>query len=457
MNPYTQRPQTPWTAFLLAPLLGVVIALLALLAQGRGAEARPEGGLFWDDDLASYVRRSVAATYVDEIPQGRQAQLYYAALDGYVHSLDEYCDFIPPDEYVKWREQASGHYEGIGVQVKGSPEGLVLLGVFPGGPADKAGLKVGEILTTVEGVKMAGLDPQRDEAVKLLKGPPASPVRVAVVTKPPKDAPPEVKSSSREVTIIRGTIRPPTVFPRRLGVNGKTGYLRLKEFVDQTAEDFDRELNALVKAGVTSVILDLRGNRGGVLPATVRVADRFLNHGAIVKMQGRTPSANRVDVAKAEDDIPDSIALVVLVDGESASASEVLAGAIQDHRRGVLLGTRTYGKFLVQNITETPGHAALKLTTARYTTPLGRWYQRTSKDPSVAEGLLPDIVVEMSAQDREKLAKAQENAEDAVWRHEPSFPEVAADWIDPQLKRALEVIDGNQLLQEIRGGKKDNG
>ena len=131
----------------------------------------------------------------------------------------------------------------------------------------------------------------------------------------------------------------------------------------------------------------------------------------------------------------------------------------QDHRRGVLLGTRTYGKFLVQNISEIPGKgAALKLTTARYQTPLGRSYQRPARDlKGPPAGLVPDITVELSADDAAKLEKQQYDLEEAAWGVAPKYPDISKDWVDPQLQRALDLIDGNLLLQQIRAGGKGNG
>ena len=425
------KPTTAW--FLVAPLVGTVIALGAAFAVTRHAEARAGDTTYWDEDEVQYVRRMVANTYVDPVDEARSKQLFYDALDAYVKGLpDEYNDFIRPEEYRRWKEETAGRYAGVGVKIKPEARGLKVDGVFPGGPAAKAGIKVGEIITGVEGKSVAGnLDPKKDEYVRALKGAPGSLVHVRVLTlavvtpqrstpvpegtpapapaapipegapapnvpapegaKPPAPAgaaPAASDGTTREVAIVRDEIRPPTVFSRRLGKDAKVGYIHLTEFTDLTPEAFDRALDEMVAAGVTSVIVDLRGNGGGVLQATVHVADRFIAEGEIVRIVGRTRENSRVELARAEGTIPASIELVVLVDGTSASASEVFAGCIQDHRRGYLIGTRTYGKFLVQNITETPDHnAALKLTTARYQTPLGRSFQRPAKDPKGGEVL----------------------------------------------------------------------
>ena len=477
------KPTTAW--FLVAPLVGTVIAFGAALVVTRHAEARPGDAPYWDEDEVEYVRRMVAATYVDPVDEAKSRELFYDALDGYVKGLpDAYNDFIPPDEYRRWKEDTAGRYAGVGVKIAPDPRGLKIEGVFPGGPAANAGLRIGEIVTSVEGRSVAGLDPKKDENVRALKGPAGTVVRVKVLTpapeaKPattepaapagdvptpsPAPAPPPAAGAApagalREVLLVRAEIRPPTVYARRVGKDAKVGYLHLTEFTEATPDAFDRALDAMVAGGVKAVVVDLRGNGGGVLGATVHVADRFVADGEIVRIIGRTRETTRVERAHADGTVPATLGLVVLVDGGSASASEVLAGCIQDHRRGVLLGTRTYGKFLVQNITEVPGrNAALKLTTARYQTPLGRSFQRPPKTPlTEGAGLTPDVVVELAAPDRKKLEDQWANADDATWGGTPQFADVPADWVDPQLARALELIDGDLQLKEASAPASGN-
>jgi carboxyl-terminal processing protease len=468
----------------LAPLVGTLIAFAAAIVVTRSAEARGGEGAYWDDEEVAFVRRMVANSYVDELGDKKQQDLFYGALDAYVKGLpDEYNDFYPPDEYRRWRDDTAGHYAGVGVRVEAEARGIRLVGVYPGGPAAKAGLAIGDVVTSVEGRSLAGADARRDATVRILKGTPGSAVHVRVwspAVRPaaapesrPAPAPegtpaPEGSSppaagaeagTERDVTMVRDVIRPATVFPRRVGKDGRTAYIRIAEFTEQTADDFDRALDDALAGGARAVVVDLRGNGGGVLPSTVRAADRFVRDGVIVRMEGRAYNATRVEAAHANDTIPDDVGLVVLVDGHTASASEVFAGCIQDHRRGVVLGSRTYGKFLVQNITEIPGKgAALKLTTARYQTPLGRSYQRPPKDPTGAPaGLIPDIALELAAADREKLDQQLADVEDAVWGVPAKHPEVGPGWVDPQLQKALDLIDGNLLLEKIRSSGRGNG
>ena len=438
-------------AWILAPLSAV--ALLVAVHVARSADARPTSLVVWDEEQFAFVRRMVADTYVDELSEGQSREAFYAAVDGYVRSLpDEYNDFIPPEEYRKWVDDTAGHYAGVGVKIDVlEKEGLKIAGLYPGGPAATAGLRIGEVITHVAGKSLADVDLTKPENIRVLKGAVGSTVVVTVKTPPGKDAPPNAVPALRQVPIVRGDIRPATVFGRRLGLDRKVGYIRISEFVETTPADFDGVLDAMVADGVTSLVVDLRGNGGGVLPATVRIADRFIRSGDIVRMTGRARNTRRTETARADDTIPDNIGLVVLVDGHTASASEVFAGCIQDHRRGVVLGTRTYGKFLVQNITEVPGRdAAVKLTSARYVTPNGRSYARDPKRPEVPAGLPPDVVVDLTADDKKKLGQAFDNQEEAVWSAPMPFPDVPADWLDPQLARALELIGQNLLLQDIR-------
>jgi carboxyl-terminal processing protease len=434
----------------IAPSVAVAVAFALAWDRMPPAEAKASEATFWDPAVVDYVRDRVAAVYVDELPRERTAEMFYAALKAYVGSLDPYSDFLAPDEYRRWSEHHAGHYAGIGVRVNGAPRGLRIVGVLPGGPADQAGLRIGDVVTAVEGAPLAGADPSGDATVARLKGPEGSRVTITVWS-PPPEGEAEAAGATREVTVVRDEIHPPTVFARRVGEGGRFAHVRIGEFVDTTDEEFDRHLDRLVGQGVRGVVLDVRGNGGGVMSATVNVADRFLRSGDIVRTVARTLGAGQVHAAKAEGTVPDEIGLVVLVDGYSASASELLAGALQDHRRGVLLGTRTHGKFLVQSVLPLSGKdAALKITTARYTTPLGRWFRRTTRDLKVPEGLIPDVVAELPAADRSRLHAQWENDDDAAWGQAPGNPEVAPDWVDPQLARAIDLLDGETALQEIR-------
>ncbi len=447
------RPAT--LAWILLPLAGGVAIASVALTRTRLAEAGRGDSAFWDDDVAAFVRQTVDGSYVDEVPPERSKAMFEGAMRAYLAGLpDDYDDYIDADTYRRWKDDTAGRYAGIGVRVEAKPEGLLLSGVLPGAPASKAGLRIGDLVTEVEGRSLAGVDLAKDAQVRMLKGPAGSPVTIGVSS----EAAGGGRSPPRAVTLSREIVTPPTVFARRLGTDGRVGYLRVTEFADATVGDFDRALDAMVAEKVAAVVVDLRDNPGGVLTTTEHMADRFVRSGLLVRMVGRAPNTTKVVAAREEDTIPDVVALVVLVNGSSASASEVFAGAIQDHRRGVLVGTRTYGKFLVQNILEIPGRgSAVKLTTARYMTPLGRWYQRSDKDPNQPAGLVPDVVVELSKEDQARVRKAFENQEDAAWGRTPPHADVPADWVDPQVKRALDLVKGEVVVQEIRKSPPSSG
>lgn len=454
----------PGTAlFVMVPLVAVVAAFLFVAQRGAGAGPLADG-VYWNEQIARFLRRRVADTYVDELGEERAAFAFYRAMDAYVHALDEYSDFIPPEEHRRWRETTTGRYAGLGIKISPVPEGLEIVGLLPGAPASRAGLKAGDVVVSADGTSLAGVGTERVEAQRLLKGEKGSPVTIGILQgpRPPSEGPPW--GPPKLFRILRAVIRPPDVYARRVGAKGEYGVIRLAEFTEGTEGDFSSALEGLLEAGVKAVVLDLRGNGGGVLPTAVAVADRFVDKGVIVRMEGRTPRANRVYEARSENTVSDTLPLVVLVNGRSASASEVVAGALQDHRRALLVGERTYGKFLVQQITDVPDQeVALQLTTSRYYLPSGRSYQRshwndggrngrrtTERDTSPA-GILPDIVVPLDDEQHERIAKFQRNEEAVPWGEAKPFPEVADDWVDPQLARALELLEGQLVLRRIRG------
>jgi carboxyl-terminal processing protease len=322
------------------------------------------------------------------------------------------------------------------------------------------------VITAADGRSLAGMERGSDLAQRLLKGAPGSPVRLLVRSVAVAPAAP----TTREVVVVRQVVRPPGVFVRRVGPAGRVGVIHVTEFAETTHDEFDAALNGLLAQGMDALVLDLRDNTGGVLTGAVHVVDRFLAQGAIVRIEGRVRSATRVysarPVASGPDaDVPDTLPLAVLVNGYSASASEVVAGALQDHRRALLVGERTFGKFLVQQITEAPrGDCAVQLVTSRYYTPLGRSYQRKigsakadgsrTLEEKDAEGepagLLPDVVQALDEPGRERLEQLWSNQDDRCWAAPTTYPDVPESWVDAQLQRALEALQGELVARKIR-------
>ena len=469
-------PMRATTAFVVigAQLLMAVLFLTSRPPHAGAADPR-SGALYWDEASAAFVRSRVANSYVDGLDDKTQKEAFFRALQAYVR-LDPYCDFIPPSKYKAWQEATAGEYGGLGIRIRPEAEGLRVLGVLPGGPASKAGLVPGDLVLSADGRSLGNLDLKSDTALKTLKGPPGVAVRM-VVRSAPAGAPAAVPGSpaagtvTREIVAVRDIVRPPAVFVRRVGPRQGVGVIHLVEFAETTAAEFDVVLNKFLAERVDGLVLDLRDNAGGVLAGAVHVVDRFLSQGVIVRMEGRAPGANKTFSAKADTegtstDVPDTLPVVVLVNGRSASASEVVSGALQDHRRALLVGERTFGKFLVQQITELPrGDCAVQLVTSRYYTPSGRSYQRhlppgdtlpteeAEKEAEQAAGLLPDVVQTLTDEERKRLSRFYDNEEDKCWGCDPTHPEVPGNWIDPQLQRALEVLDGELALRKIRQTK----
>jgi carboxyl-terminal processing protease len=451
----------PGTAMMVMfPLVLIAAAFVLVATRGARAADPHEDGVWWDEGIAQFVRSRIANAYVDKLDDDRASKAFYHAMKAYLHDLDEWCDLITPAEIVKWREQTRGEYAGLGIQVRQQDDGLEILGMLPGGPAATAGLQIGDTILAADGTSLAGLTTEDASATRLLKGPEGSAVKLSVSAGPRPEKGPAT-GPVRIVTVSRVVVRSPSVFPRRLGKDGQFGVIRIREFTEATADDFDRALAALLRDGVKGLLLDLRENPGGVLPAAEHVADRFLSKGLVVRMEGRSRGSNQEYAAREDPgDVPDTVPVAVLVNGNSASASEVVAGALQDHRRALLVGERTFGKFLVQQIVDIPGRqAAVELTYARYYTPSGRSYQRRPGErqrDGTAEsegrepaGLLPDVPVPLDAPQLQTLRKAFVNEEGQPWGEKPAFPEVAADYVDPQTQRALEILEGELVLRKI--------
>jgi carboxyl-terminal processing protease len=295
-----------------------------------------------------------------------------------VGGLDEYSAFLTTGQLDDLYAQIEGNFVGLGVELKTAPDGLLVVHVITGSPADRAGIRAGDHLIGVGGRSIGGLSV--DEAAHLLQGPEGSLVTLAVTRGP---------GAARAVTVRREHVEVPSI--EEIGiVDGSTGVARVKitSFQKTTAADLEAALRRLESAGMRSLVIDLRGNPGGLLSAAVDVADLFLDRGLVVATRGRSPeedfnySAGRTGTWR--------MPLVVLIDGDSASSSEILAGAIRDHRRGTIVGSRSYGKGSIQGIF--PLDAAgvgMRLTTAKFFSPRGL--------PFSGVGVEPDVPVQTAA------------------------------------------------------------
>lgn len=297
---------------------------------------------------------------------------------GAMNSLDDYSNFLTGDQLDEVFSQIEGNFVGLGVELKAEAGELQIVSVIGGSPAEKGGLRGGEKIVAVDGRSLKGVP--GDTAADLLKGVAGSTVTVEVVG---------AGNTTRTVRLLRERIEVPSVEDVKIvDREHGTGYLKLTSFQKTTSRDVDSALWKLHREGMRALIIDVRGNPGGLLPAAVEVADKFIGAGTIVMTRGRSPSED-FDY-KAQGAGTWRVPLVVLIDGDSASASEIFAGAIRDHKRGTIVGRRSYGKGSVQGIFPLSSTGAgVRLTTAKFFSPSG---QEINK-----KGVSPDVAVQITA------------------------------------------------------------
>ena len=309
--------------------------------------------------LFESVFRRIQNDYVDAVTD---SALYRKSVDGMLYELrDPYSTFLPPDRFARLNETTSGNYAGLGVEVDLRDGWLIVVAPMPGGPAERAGLQAGDRIIELAWKPTKGWT--IEEASKVLRGKPGTTLALKL-ERPGVSTPIDLK-------VQRTTIHQSAV--RRASLLGDgVGYIDLKAFSDSTAKELNGAIASLLSRGMKTLVLDLRTNPGGLLNQGVRVSDLFLNPGQkIVSMRGRLPDANREYADTAKQRWP-QLPLLVLVDGRSASAAEIVAGALQDHDRAVLIGTPTYGKGSAQSVIPFGADGGLKITTARWFTPSGR-------------------------------------------------------------------------------------
>ena len=427
---------------LIVPLLLVILGFAAItLLEGTGAVGSPP----WDAGFARYVRSTLAYEFVGGIEDERQAwEAYFLALNAYVRHFDNYAEVTAPWEVRRRKEESRGQYVGIGVRSSTGPDGIEIIGVAPGGPAAKVGVKIGDNIVAVDGETIAELSPDGnfDPVAERIKGPKGTKVRISLRN---------AAGTIRTVVIVRDEVDQGSVFGARfVDVSARIGYVRLDGFVLDTAATFRKKDEEMLKEGMRGLILDLRGNPGGILSSAVEVADAFLDSGVIVRVRGRGEEFNETIRATKEATVSTSLPLVVLIDNESASASEVLAGALRDHRRAVLVGERSWGKFLVQIVEEVSmelGTALFRRTSAIYETPLGYNYQRRSRRFDALAGLNPDIRIAIRRDEQVKLKAIFKHEQFADW--DPGSAPVHEDFVDRALAGAIAVLRGETVYPEL--------
>lgn len=328
------------------------------------------------DDLRTFtdVFNQARRNYVENVDD---KSLLDAAIRGMLSELDPHSGYLSPDDFEALDDYSRGRYSGIGVSLLTEDRQIEVMEIVVGSPADESGMNPGDIITSIDGRPVKGR--YLPDAVDELKGEPDTKVDLVVL------AP---DGSERELELTREYIRIPTLSFEML--EQSYGYFKMTQFHRESAADLEQALDSIRAEGteLRGLVIDLRNNPGGVLQPAVNIADGFLDEGLIVTMRGRESSMQMEFRAHEGDWLPGK-PVVLLVDRGSASASEVLAGALQDHGRGLVIGERTFGKGSVQSVVPLRNGGGIKLTTARYYTPSGKSIQ--------AEGILPDIEIDSFA------------------------------------------------------------
>ena len=425
----------------------LLLPLAATAAKPPAAPTRVPAaatGLPWEDvRLLVDVMQLVKDEYVEPVDD---KTLIHGAIRGLLGNLDPHSDFLEKSEFSDMQDLTSGEFNGIGIDIGVDGDAIVVVSPIDGSPAARAGVKAGDEILEVNGTSLDGLS--LDQASELMRGKPGSAVSLTLLPQG-SDKPVTVKLTREEVHVPSA---------RAELLQRGYGYIRISDFGDDTADGVKSGMRALLKKNggpLAGLVLDLRDNPGGLLDAAVDVSDAFLDSGLIVSARGRTPDANFQRRA-TPGDLLGGAPMVVLVNQGTASAAEIVAGALQDDHRALILGVQTFGKGSVQTVIPLAQGDAIKLTTALYYTPSGRSIQ--------AQGIVPDVVVDplQFADDSQDdggatLKEANLSGHLANAAPAPATGDAAiraADSLaakDFQLYQALNMLKGLSVLQSRKG------
>jgi carboxyl-terminal processing protease len=412
--------------------LGLASPALAQSSPTTSAETYRLLNLFGD------VFEQVKSKYVEEVDD---KQLIEAAINGMLTSLDPHSSYLNMDNFEEMQVDTRGEFGGLGIEVT-MEEGFVkVISPIYDTPAEKAGLQPGDFITHIDGKPIRGLG--LNEAVEMMRGKVNTDIILTIMRKG--------ETAPFDVTLTRAVIKIQSV---RFEAKDDVGYIRITKFNEQTFSGLQRaitELRDQIGPEIKGLVIDMRNNPGGLLDQAISVSDAFLDKGEIVSTRPRdTENTERYNARPG--DLADGLPMIVLINDGSASASEIVAGALQDHRRAVIMGTRSFGKGSVQTILPMPGNVALRLTTARYYTPSGKSIQEV--------GIVPDIIVPQARVESIEAAQRRSeadlngalrnedetisNAESDANDRRNAAEEIALE--DYQLSRALDMIRGIALF-----------
>ena len=411
-----------------ALLMAMAVPSLTTAQSGDKEETYRQLSLFGD------VFERVRSDYVEEVTD---QDLIEAAINGMLTSLDPHSGYLPDDNFKKMQVQTTGRFGGLGIEVTMENGFVKVVSPIDDTPAAKAGLQPEDLIVTVDDISLVGLT--LAEAVEKLRGPVGSEIRIMVQ---------RAQDEPFEVTIIRDEIKIKSVRSR---LYDTIGYVRITTFSEQTTPGLMNAIDDLhteTNGNLSGIVLDLRNNPGGLLNEAIKVSDAFLEKGEIVSTRGRND--NDIQHAYARPgDITRGLPIVILINSGSASASEIVAGALKDHRRAILMGTRSFGKGSVQTIVPLPGHGAMRLTTARYFTPSGVSIQSRGIEPDIEVVLARIEKVEDGPVREEDLRGALDHGKtDSKAEKAGEAEEDPAD-IDYQLARALDLLRGLSVFGQL--------
>jgi carboxyl-terminal processing protease len=410
-------------AFVISSLLVVLTLSLGGSVASKGAD---QSATYEQLKLFTEVLSIVQNQYVEEVPP---KDLVYNAIKGTLRGLsappynDPHSSFLDPDSYKEMQVETSGSFGGLGIEITLRDDVLTVVSPIEGTPAFRAGLQTGDRIVKIDG--LVTKDMQLPDAVKRMRGKPGTKVTITVVR--------EGWTEAKDFDITREQIRVQSVRSADLG--GGIAYIKLRQFQEQSPGDTAAALDKAAKAGMKALIFDLRNNPGGLLTAAVEITEEFIEDGKlVVYTEGRVRNQNMRFSAHAKKSYP-NLPMVVLVNQGSASASEIVAGALQDWGRAIVVGTQTFGKGSVQTIIPLSDGSGLRLTTAKYFTPKGRSIH--------GKGITPDIVVEIP---KETTAARDKD------KQQPSLDPMEELKKDVQVQRALDVIKTMRIIEQQRPG-----
>lgn len=405
----------------------LVLSFVGLLLVGGATATSASRNAYTNMKTYTHIFSNVYDKYVDEVDS---KELIYASIRGMMKSLDPHSAFLEKKQYDDLMLETQGRYGGVGISIDVQDDWLTVVAPIEGGPAYDLGIQAGDRIIAIEGESTKGLT--TSEAAKILRGRQGTQVGITIARKG--------EPAPFDLTIERAVIELKSV-PYAGIIRDDVGYLRLSRFSEDSGAEVQRALKKLLDEGSQAIILDLRQNHGGLLTQAVSVSDKFLDRGKLISFtQGRRPSDRSEYYASENPIVPKDIPVVVLVNRSTASASEIVAGALQDDGRAVILGELTYGKGLVQTLIPLDADVNLKLTTAKWYTPAGRCIQKPfSKEDA------PTAVVG-AKKDEDETDEATLDADEEVVDTGGIEPDLQVDG-DPLTRYGIELLNGNHFFK----------